>query len=114
MAGRVVHRVAKWEDLLTMSDPLAEQSSNVTAEHPIHLYLNRKALIKTITGSVAAIEANRGTLDTTSAAAADTVRLLEQRAKFLVWLRAQAGDTVYVSLHPTSIYEVVMEEDADD
>ena len=40
MADRVVHRVANWEDLLKMSDPLAIKSSNVTAESPLHIYLN--------------------------------------------------------------------------
>jgi len=37
MADRVVHRVANWEDLLKMSDPLAIKSSNVTAESPIRI-----------------------------------------------------------------------------
>lgn len=116
MADRkIVHSVANWEDLLTMRDPRAEESSNVTAENPIHIYLNRKALIKTIVASVKAIESNRAAMDTSPAAVADTIHLLDQRRKFLVWLRAQYEDTVYVSLHPQTIYEVIDQvEEAED
>jgi hypothetical protein len=82
-----------------MSDPLAIKSSNVTAESPIHIYLNRRELIATIKNSVKCIEANAPTLDTTPAAVADTVHLLTQRAQFLTWLRAQDGDKLYAALY---------------
>jgi hypothetical protein len=118
MADRkLVHNVSNWEDLLHMSDPRATESSNVTAESPLHLYLNRRELTKIIESSMRCIEANAPTLDTTPAAKADTAFLLDQRAKFLVWLQAQQGDTVYVSLHPHTIYELVepaAAEDADE
>jgi len=89
---------------LCRSDPIAVQSSTVTAESPLHLYLGRRDLIKTIEASVKCIKANAPSLDTTPAAKADTVHLLTQRAEFLVWLRAQEGDNVYISLHPVTEY----------
>jgi hypothetical protein len=114
MADRVFHRVANWEDLLKMSDPLAIKSSNVTAESPIHIYLNRRELIATIQNSVKCIEANAPTLDTTPAAVADTVHLLTQRKQFLTWLRAQNGDNLYVALYPHSEFELVPEEEEEE
>ena len=111
---QVLHRVENWEDLLTMGDPLAELPMFATAEHPLHMYITVKALRKALKDSLNSISQNRAKLDKTPELVAETDALVAQRQAALAWLKQQAKEHVFVSLHPQTEWAIASEDGAND
>ena len=107
---RILHKVQSWEDLLDLSDPLQEFPPEATAEHPLEMFVEREVLEAIVEGNIAAIHANRTTLDTTPELKAETAQMLRQRERFMEWLRQGPKAQIYVALYPLSEFELVEEE----
>ena len=100
----------RWEDLLSLADPLQEFPAEATAADPLTIYVAREVLERVLQDNIAAIHANRDTVDTTPELVADTVEMLRRRERFLAWVRRFPNLNVYMALYPASEYEIVVDD----
>lgn len=110
---RIVHHVDTWEELLELSDPL-EDTTFASPAHPMKLYITVKALRTALTESLKSIELNRDELDKTPKLRAETEALVVQRQAALAWLAQQTKEHVYLAIYPTTEFELVEEEPAEE
>ena len=110
----IIHHVDSWEDLLKMSDPLAEVPTFATVEHPLEMYMTVAAMVQAIEDSIYSINVNRPTMDKTPERKAETDALLVQREAALVWLRHTTREHIFLSIHPQPEWVISPREDEGD
>jgi len=110
---RILHNVQRWEDLLSLGDPLQEFPPEATANDHLTIYVAREVLELVLEDNIAAIHANRDTVDPTLELVADTVQMLRRRERFLAWVRRFPNPNVYMALYPASEFEVIADDGED-
>ena len=106
----ILHNVQRWEELLSLGDPLLEFPPEATAADPLTIYVARELLERVLEDNIAAIHANRDAVDTTPELVADTVQMLRRRERFLAWVRRFPNPNVYLALYPASESEIVKDD----
>jgi len=81
------------------------QMAEVSPTSPLEVFVRRTMLLKIITDSLEAIEANRETSDTTEERRLETDRLVTQRRQFLADLRANDTEWLFMAMYPAELYE---------